>query len=116
MSFYEEMREFAADMIAEFGLSATIKRTINSGPAHNPTQTVTDHACKLVVFEYKDERIDGTLIKRSDKMIYLSTAGLSISPVKGDVIVAGAEIFNVESVSPLSPAGVVVFWEVQGRQ
>lgn len=71
MTFYEEMRGVAEEMIAEFGQTGAIRRTTTSGPAYDPETITTDHACKLVMLEYADANVDGTLIRGTDKQVYV---------------------------------------------
>jgi hypothetical protein len=111
---YAEMVAVAEELIAEFGMPGAIRRQTNSGPAYDPSIIETDYPCMLAVLEYEDSKVDGTLIRRTDKMIYLSTAGLSITPVESDKVLAD-RAFSIISLKPLSPAGVVVFWEIQAR-
>ncbi len=116
MTFYEEMREVAEEMIAEFGMPGAIRRAVTSGPDYDPDITETDYPCTLVTLEYDDAKVDGTLIRKTDKMIYVSTDGLGITLAESDKIVAAGEVYAIENLKPLSPAGIVVFWEVQGRR
>ncbi|MBP2508105.1 hypothetical protein J2855_001740 [Agrobacterium tumefaciens] len=116
MTFYEEMREVAEEMIAEFGMPGAIRRAVISGPDYDPEITETDYACSLVTLEYEDRDIDGTLVLSTDKKIYVSTQGLSITLEKSDRVIADGKAYAIERLKPLSPAGIVVFWEVQGRR
>lgn len=113
---YAEMRAVAEELIAEFGQAGAIRRTATSGPAYDPETVTTDHACQLAVMEYTDDKIDGTLIMRGDKLVYLSTAGLSIEPSTADKVMIGGEEHAIINVKPLSPAGLIVFWEIQARR
>lgn len=115
MTFYEDMRGVAEEMISEFGQTGAIRRTTTSGPAYDPETVITDHACQLAVMQYTDDKIDGTLIMRGDKLVYLSTAGLTIEPSTADILVIGGKVHAIVNIKPLSPAGLVVFWEVQAR-
>jgi len=113
---YARTRATAERLIAKFGQTGAILRTTTGGPAYDPETVTTDHACQLAVMEYTDDKIDGTLIMRGDTLLYLSTAGLSIEPSTADKVVIGGEEHAIVNVKPLSPAGLVVFWEVQARQ
>lgn len=112
---YTRARATAERLIAKFGRSAALRRTTNSGTAYAPTRTPVDHPCRCAVLAYADTAIDGTRIKASDKQIYLSTAGLTIEPTTADEIVLDAVAHSIVAVKPLSPGGVVVFWEIQAR-
>ncbi|UXS24198.1 hypothetical protein [Agrobacterium tumefaciens] len=116
MTFYEEMREVAEEMIAEFGTAGAIRRIATSGPDYDPEITETDYLCTLVTLEYDDAKIDGTLIRKTDKLIYVSTAGLGITLAESDRVIADGKAYAIENLKPLSPAGIVVYYEVQGRR
>lgn len=112
---YSRARATAEKLIAKFGTDGSIRREMNSGASYDPIVSVTDYPCKLVVLEYDDSKVDGTLVKRTDKLIYLSTAGLTITPTEADKIIAG-QTFTIASIKPLSPAGVTVLFEIQARR
>jgi len=111
---YTRTRATAERLIARFGTTGAIRRSAFTGPAYDPTVIATDHPCSLVTLDYDDSRVDGTLIRKSDRLVYLSTQGLAITPALGDAIVAGA-VYRIIDIKPLSPAGVIVFWEIQAR-
>ncbi|MBN7804904.1 hypothetical protein JZX86_05935 [Agrobacterium rosae] len=113
---YAEMQAVAEELIAEFGMAGTIRRSVSSGPSYDPVITDVDYACQLVVLDYEDSKVDGTLIRKTDKMIYISTAGLTITLAESDKIIADGKEYAVEKLKPLSPAGLIVFYEVQGRR
>lgn len=113
---YGRSRAVAERLIAKFGTTGAIRRSVKTGPDYDPDITETDYACTLVTLVYDDAKVDGTLIRKTDKMIYVSTAGLSITLAESDKVVAAGEVYAIENLKPLSPAGIVVFWEVQGRR
>lgn len=115
-ALYPKLQQTAARLIAKFGQAGAIRRTTTSGPAYDPETVTTDHPCQLAVMQYTDDKIDGTLIMRGDKLVYLSTAGLSVEPSTADKVLIGGEEHAIVNVKPLSPAGLVVFWEVQARR
>jgi hypothetical protein len=113
---YARSRSTAEKLIAKFGMAGVIRRQTNTGPAYDPVVIDTDYPCTLVVLEYEDARIDGALIRQSDKLIYVSTKGLTITPTEADRVIAHGDTFAIESIKPLSPAGLTVFWELQARK
>ncbi|MBB3452301.1 hypothetical protein FHT86_000557 [Rhizobium sp. BK313] len=113
---YAKSRATAERLIAKFGQPAQLRRITNSGSDYDPVQTNQDFACMLVDLDYTQVHIGDTLIQRGDRMIYLSTAGLSIAPMLADrLLIAGIEHAIVD-VLPLSPGGTTVFWQLQVRQ
>jgi hypothetical protein len=113
---YARSRASAERLIARFGMAGVLKRAARSGPANDPDITETDHACRLVILKSEDARAEGTLIRRADWLIYLSTAGLTIVPAETDRILANGETYSILSIRSLSPAGEVLFYEIQARR
>lgn len=113
---YADMALTAAELIAEFGQTGALRRTTSDGDVFNPTQTTTDHACTFAVLDYAKKDVDGTLIKQTDQMVYLSTSGLSVTPETTDRLIVGGAVMTIVNVKPMSPAGTVVFWELQVRR
>ncbi|MBB5573304.1 MULTISPECIES: hypothetical protein [Rhizobium] len=113
---YAKTRTTAERLIAKFGQQALLRRITNSGADYDPFQTSQDFACVLVDLDYTQAHISNTLIQRGDRMIYLSTAGLSIAPMLEDrLLIAGVE-HAIFDVLPLSPGGITVLWQLQVRQ
>lgn len=112
---YGRSRAVAERLIARFGMTGAIRRSTRFGPTYDPVVTDTDYVCQLVVMNYEDREVDGALILTTDKKIYISTAGLPITLERSDKIVADGVAYSIEKLKPLSPAGIIVFWEVQGR-
>lgn len=111
----EDWASIAAEVaggIAEVGMTAAIRRQTLGGPSYDPSITITDHACELVVLDIDLSKIDGTLIELADKMAYVSTAGLTIEPTTADKIVIAGKEHAIKNVKPLAPAGVTVYWEI----
>ena len=113
---YTRTRATAERLIARFGQTGTLRRTVSDSDPFNPTQTTTDYSCTFAVLDYAQKDVDGTLIKQTDQMVYLSTSGLSVTPTTTDRLVAGGAVLTVVNVKPLSPAGTVVFYELQVRR
>lgn len=109
---YTRPKATADRMIERFGMTAAIRRQTLGGPSYDPSVTVTDHTCTLVVLDIDLSKVDGTLIELADKMAYVSTAGLSIEPTTADKIVVSGKEYAIKNVKPLAPAGVTVYWEI----
>lgn len=109
---YAKPQATADRLIKRFGQVGAIKRTTASGPAYDPVMTTTSHACSLVVLDIALDKIDGSMMEATDRMAYVSTAGLSIDITTADRIAVGGVEHAIKVVRPLSPAGTVVCWEV----
>ncbi|SOC45758.1 hypothetical protein SAMN05892877_117147 [Rhizobium subbaraonis] len=113
---YARARSTAERLIAKFGQVGAIRRMTASGPSYDPTLTPVDYPCTLVDLDIDERTIDGTLIMRGDRMVYLSTAGLGIVPELSDKVMIGDVEHAVVSVQPLQPAGTVVMWQIIARK
>ena len=113
---YARSKATAERLISKFGQTGAIRRVVNSGTEWDPVQMTEDFACRLVDLDYEEKNIDGSLIQRGDRMVYLSTAGLTIEPELSDKILIGGIEHAIENVLPLSPGGIVVFWRLQARR
>lgn len=112
---YTRSRGTAVKLIAKFGQAGAIRRT-TVGDGYDPTPVDEDFACKLVDLDVEERSIDGTLVLRGDRTVYLSTEGLTIEPLRTDRVVIGGEPHTVVDVKPLQPGGLVVFWELLARK
>jgi len=117
----EDWGAVAADVLSgltEAGVGAFIVRAgTPTGPSYNPTHGVPVAYPVTVVYDtWRNDQIDGTLIKQGDLKILVASSGLTITPTPNDIFrdATGAEksIINVE---PLQPGGVAVMYVVQAR-
>lgn len=109
MSFdYARAQVTALRLLARFGQVGKLRKlTAGQAPA--------DAAITLAVLDYKAFDIDGTRILAGDRLIYVAPQGVdTIKP--GNVILDAAnKPYQVMDVKIISPAGIVVYYEVQGR-
>jgi hypothetical protein len=112
---YERSRDTAERLIKKFGRDAVLVKVTDSGVAYDPTQTETEYPCILAVLEYKDKDIDGTLVQRGDKMVYVSTQGLQDALSKQDKIIIDGEVHQIIYPVQINPAGTVVYYKAQIR-
>ena len=103
-------------LIAKFGQKGNLRRITNTGPDYDPVQTSEDFACSFVDLDQSQVHVADTLIQRGDRMIYLSTEGLSITPTLADKVLIGGVEHSIVDIQPLSPGGTVVFWQLQVRR
>ncbi|WP_052715691.1 hypothetical protein [Devosia chinhatensis] len=125
---YEESRQDANELIAEFGQNGAIRRTVVTPPAHpweEGTETTVYHAVTLVVLPMDEKRIDGTLILTGDRQVLIALNGLPVGPAVGDVImfngafsagVYAGEEWTIAKLDMLAPAGIMVMYDVVARR
>lgn len=116
---YAGMALSADELLREFGSSATLTRTTPgqydpeagaSTPETVATQTVT-----AVCIDYENAYIDGSLILRGDKQVFVSPKDIT-PPAAGDKFTWQGAEYSVISVTPLAPSGVTVLIEMQARR
>lgn len=109
---YAKSRATAERLIAKFGTAGAIRRSVKTGPDYDPDITDTDYTCTLVTLEIDMSKIDGTLIQKGDRMVYVSTQGLPIEIAESDRIVVAEKEHVIKQCRPLSPAGLTVYYEL----
>ncbi|WP_434033589.1 hypothetical protein [Cupriavidus sp. a3] len=123
MSFYDEMATLADELLREFGKALTLRRVVPGAydPASGTSaETVTDYQGTGALFEYAmlaagQTWIPSTLIEVGDKQCLLSPAGMPL-PTTGDKLLDGAEVWQVQNVKAVNPAGTPVLYELQIRK
>lgn len=113
---YDKARATAERLIAKFGQKGSLRRTSNSGPDYDPVQVGEDFSCSFVDLDQSQAHVADTLIQRGDRMVYLSTEGLSITPTLAHKLLIGGAEHAIVDIQPLSPGGTVVFWQLQVRR
>jgi hypothetical protein len=114
---YARAQATALRLLEKFGQTGSIIRDVpGSGPDWDPGPPVpTTSPCTLVVLKFDNKDIDGTLIKASDKKVYIAAKGLSIAPTTTDKVMIGGVSHTIVRVMPLNPAGINVYFEIQAR-
>ncbi|MBE0563577.1 hypothetical protein JQC79_19360 [Ochrobactrum anthropi] len=102
-------------LIDKFGQTGAIRRTETSGDPWNPGTSDTDYPCTLVALDYDQKDVDGTLIKSTDKKVYVAIKGLAIQPTTTDKVIIGGVVSTIVEAKPLNPAGIIVLFEFQIR-
>ena len=109
---YARARATAERLIAKFGTAGAIRRAVKTGPDYDPEITETDYPCTLVILEIDISKIDGTLIQQGDRMVYVSTKGLTIEVTVSDKLIIAGKEHAIKQCRPLSPAGLTVYYEL----
>lgn len=119
MSFYDDLALTADELLVEFGAAAVLSRTIAGGydPATGTSApgSVAIQNVTAVCIDYEAKFIDGTLILRGDKQVFMSAKDVTL-PAAGDKFTWQGAEYSVIAVTPLAPAGVVVLFEIQVRR
>ena len=114
---YSKSAATADKILTKFGQDITItRRTAGTYNTSTGTATVTEttQTGTGAIFDWANRNIDGILIKTGDRRLLLSAVGLT-APVVNDTVTVGTTVFTIVQVSPFSPAGTVVMYELNLR-
>lgn len=114
------LRDIASRLIKQHGQAATLLRPgedIPDGGGGFTRGPETEHAVTLVSATYAVELqwIAGGLLAVGDNRVLLSVEGLTLEPNTRDRLRIDGRVFRTIRVSPLAPAGEVIFYEMQVR-
>lgn len=117
---YLESRDDADELITEFGQAVSLRRTTSTGPAYEPTQSVTDYATKAVKIEFTLRQIQAGNVLATDERWLVAARPLTALGVTSittpDALVTGDSVVHpVLDAKPLNPAGTVVFYDCHIR-
>lgn len=116
-SLYRLAAKTARDMIRKFGSPVTL--LIPQGESFDPvagsvtSDTPLEHRGKGLLTAYKDNLVDGTVIRRGDRRLLLE-AGMA--PTQATKIRIGAEVWSVVHVDTIAPGQMAVLSAVQVRR
>lgn len=126
---YEEAKALAAEMLAPRsrggnGLELTLIRVIQGeydpDTSTTPPATTTEYPGSGFRENYRQQDIDGTLIKQGDLKLLVSPVLLDGSdmpqPASLDTILFDGERYTVQNVEPWNYAGLAVGFSVQARK
>lgn len=118
-AFYKDLQATATRLLTRFGKPMTLR--IQSGSVYDPvTQTnvpsYTDYPVTGLVLNYKGRMNEsGTYVQTDDKKLLLSVSNAP-EPTTGAHVVDGPDVYTVQTVKALSPAGINLLFELQGRK
>lgn len=116
---YAEIQRGATEAISDAGKPMTLR--IQSGSVYDPvTQTnvpaYTPYPVTGLVLNYKGRMNEsGTYVQTDDKKLLLSVSNAP-EPTTGAQVVDGSDVYTVQMVKSLSPAGINLLFELQGRK
>lgn len=115
-NFYARMQATAQRLISKRGQRGTVTRIVEPDPSVGGDPTETAYTATLVPMAYNAREIDGTVIKTGDMQIYISAAGLAITPGPGDYATANGKTYRIINSDPnLYDGQTPVVHIVQGR-
>ncbi|MGL4517063.1 MAG: hypothetical protein ACRCUH_10290 [Shewanella sp.] len=109
----------ASEAIRDAGKPMTLR--IQAGATYDyDTQTnvpvYADYPVYGVVLNYSGRTNEsGTYVQTDDKKLLLSVSNAP-EPTTGAQVIDGADVYTVQSVKSLAPAGINLLFELQGRK
>lgn len=117
--FYTGLQSTATRLLAKYGKPMVLD--IQTGSAYDPvtqtnTPTYEPYPVKGLVLSYKGRTNEaGTYVQTDDKKLLLSVSNAP-EPTTGAQVIDGADVYTMQAVKALSPAGVNLLFELQGRK
>lgn len=105
-----------AYLLEDFGSNLTLTRDV--GGTYSPaTGTYTDgtpttFTIRGVFINYRDDRVDGSVIQMSDRQLLVSADGSETTPAIGDKV-GGLQLIDVRA---FAPNGTAIAWSCQARK
>ncbi|WP_417429528.1 hypothetical protein [Kiloniella sp.] len=114
------LKEIASRLINKHGQTATLLRPgedIPDGGGGTIPGEDTEHPVALLSATYAVELqlIAGGFLDVGDQRLLMSVDGLTLDPATTDRLRIDGDLFRIIRISPLAPAGEVIFWELQVR-
>lgn len=97
---YARLQATAARLIGKFGQQGTVARIAPPDPVLGGEGTETIYPATLVPMTYTAREINGTTILAGDVQIYISSAGLSITPTVGDLAAVNGKTYRIINTDP----------------
>jgi hypothetical protein len=102
---YEDLRNTADELIAEFGRGAGLRRKVDGG--------TSTRACTVVEVDYKDNERDGQIVRQKDRRFLCAAGGVVALPPDSEedkLFIDGVElrIVNAEKIKPAETAVVYI--------
>lgn len=114
------MIETASRLIAKHGQAATLLRPGEGTPdGYGGTIPGEDVAYPVTVlsatYAIELQLVAAAHLDVGDHRLLVAVEGLTIEPATSDKVLIDGTEFETHRVSPLAPAGEVIFWEMQVR-
>lgn len=123
-AFYDKLAAIADRLVRKFGSPGMLQRP--SADAYDPNDATVDdgvaepanQAIVAAAFPYDERLIDGTVIQRGDKQMFVSVVGVTEISNASRVLWpdAAPETYTVINHKELGPAGINVLYELQVRK
>jgi hypothetical protein len=122
VSFYEDMRQTAIEMLTEFGRTQPAHLIPpGSEPADQPwadssvpPEQPDGQPATIVVLEYDMTRVRESQVRATDKNVLMAATDELVVTDKHKLRIDGKD-FAIVRASPLQPGDIVLLWDLQVR-
>ncbi len=104
--------ELATEMINENGRAMALRTLAKSGDDWNPTLTPSDAAIVGAEVDYRTNEVDGDLVKKNDKKIYIDS---SVEPNTDMRLIDDSNDYSIISVMTKKPGMLTTHYVLQVR-
>ncbi|MGN8022160.1 hypothetical protein ACTJJ7_15760 [Phyllobacterium sp. 22229] len=108
---YPRAQATALRLLEKFGQSGLLIREVpGSGPVWDPGEPVsTPYGCVAAILAIELKDVDGTLVKSTDRTVYVAAKRLVVEPTTTDRFVFNDKSYTIVKVASLEPSNVVVY-------
>ena len=115
MSFYSEMAVLARQVLAEFGVAATlVKRAAGTLDPDTDIVDMTpvEHAITVAIMEQPEATLENSAVVHKQRKAFIAADGLTVDVDAEDYVrLPDGLTYKVVNPGPLAPAGVVVVYD-----
>lgn len=115
----------AGTILDEFGMAVTLSRPSTSAATYDVTTGVSTpvsaatYAGRGALFDYAQTDMNASMVKEGDQRclmsVYQTDGSAMPEPNTGDLIVAGSTSYRVQRAGKISPAGILVLFDLHLR-
>jgi len=113
VTFYDEMKGVADDLLGEFAQGVVALKRVTTTPGENPwdapTEAATTYTLKATVKRLHQRYENGVLIVETGDMV--TFAALAVVPAITDKLVIDGAERAITNLTPIPPAGTIVAWK-----
>lgn len=114
---YDALAATATRLLTEHGQAITIRRTTTGTYAPSTDtytgSTTTTLTARGVVRDYRADQIDGTVIRRGDRVVVIDA---TVTPTLADEVLLDGAYWSIVSIQTASPAGTPLSHTLQVRR
>lgn len=117
-AIYSRAADVTLAKLKQYGQTLAIIRKFEATsdtPWAGSGTTDVEYSAHGIVTRYALSLVDGESIKATDRRVVVAAKGLSIEPTTLDSLRVGTISYTIVSVTPQSPAGTPIAYEIQAR-